>query len=75
MRYCVSKMDGSVAVLFCERLQRFLPMEEHLACEFAVAPVFDENHDPVSIICMYREERCSFQPFEDIADGGRGEAG
>jgi hypothetical protein len=36
-------------------------MEEHLACEFAVAPVWDENGDPVSLICMYGEERRGFQ--------------
>ena len=42
---------------------------------FAVAPVEDENGDPVSLICMYGEERREFQQFEDVADGGRGEAG
>lgn len=75
MRYTVSKVTGGVPVLYCRRQGRWLPMEEHLTCEFAVAPVWDENGDPVSLICLHGEERRKFQEFEDIAEGGRGSAG
>jgi hypothetical protein len=72
MRYTVSKLTGAVPVLFCRRQNRFLPMEEHLACDFAVAPVWDENGDPVSLICMYGEERREFQGYRDIPEGEGG---
>ena len=75
MRYSVSKVTGAVPVVFCRRQQRFLPMEEHLACEFAVAPVWDENGDPVSLICMFGEETRRFAVFQDVPEdeGGAGD--
>ena len=73
MRYTVSKLNGAVPVVFCRRQNRFLPMEEHLACEFSVAPVWDENGDPVSLICMFGEERREFMKFEDVPEGEGGE--
>jgi hypothetical protein len=72
MRYTVSKTTGAVPVLFCRRRNRFLPMEEHLACEFAVAPVWDENGEPVSLICMYGEELRRFQEYADVPEGEGG---
>ena len=72
MKYTVSKVTGAVPVLFCRRLKRFLPMEEHLCCDFAVAPVYDENGDPVSLICMYGEEERAFGKFEDVPEGEGG---
>jgi hypothetical protein len=74
MRYTVSKVTGAVPVVFCRRQGRYLPMEEHLSCEYAVAPVWDENGDPVSLICMYGEERREFQEFADIPEDEGGAA-
>ncbi len=72
MRYSVSKTTGAVPVLYCRRQKRFLPMEEHLGCEYAVAPVWDENGEPVSLICKFGEERRVFQKSEDIPEGEGG---
>jgi hypothetical protein len=71
-RYRVSA-DGSVPVLYCERQKRWLPLEEHLSCEYCAAPVYDENGDPVSFLCTYQGERRVFQPdFKDPGEIGRG---
>jgi hypothetical protein len=72
MRYRVSKLTGAVPVVYCPRRDRFLPMEEHLACEFGVGPVWDENGDPVSLLCTHGGERRVFQAFEDIPEGEGG---
>ena len=72
MRYTVSKVTGAVPVVFCRRVRKWLPMEEHLACEYAAGPVWDENGDPVSLLCLYGCEKRKFQEFEDIADADGG---
>jgi len=75
MKYTVSRVTGAVPVLFCRRQRRWLPMEEHLSCEFAVAPVWDENGDPQSLICMYGEERREFQPPDPPREDELGTSG
>ena len=68
--------DGSVPVMFCERQQKWLPVEEHSQCEYFTAEVYDEAGDPVSFICTYSEECKKFQPgWVDDGEIGRGEAG
>jgi len=72
MKYRILE-DGSVPVLYCERQKRWLPMEEHLECDFCAAPVYDENGAPVSFICTNTGERREFQPeFKDRSEEGRG---
>jgi hypothetical protein len=66
--------DGSVPVVFCERLKKWLAVEEHKECEYFVAEVEDEFHDPVSFICTYSAECKKLQedPFKPEHQG-RGE--
>ena len=72
MKYRVSE-DGSVPVLYCEKLERWLPMEEHVECEFCAGPVYDESGDPVSYLCIYEGETHRFQPdYCDPCEEGRG---
>jgi len=60
----VHRETGAVPVQFCRRQKKWLPIEEHLKCEFCVAPVFDEHDDPVSFLCVYDEEKKKFQEEE-----------
>jgi hypothetical protein len=60
----ISKETGSVAVAFCKRQQKWLPIEEHLKCEYCVAPVFDQDDEPVSFFCAYDEEKKKMGPEE-----------
>jgi hypothetical protein len=75
MKYTVSKLTGAVSVMFCPRQGRFLPMEEHMDCDYAVAPVWDENGDPVSFICMFREERREFRRRDEVPEEELGISG
>ncbi len=72
MQYRVRE-DGSVAILFCERQQRWLPFSSHLDCEHCAAPVYDENDEPVSFLCTYQGEKRAVQPdWEDPSEEGYG---
>jgi len=71
-RYKVAE-DGSIPVLFCERQKKWLPMEEHVDCEFCAGPVYDEAGNPVSFLCTHEGARRDFQPdWEDQGEIGRG---
>ena len=66
-------LDGSVPVVFCERLKRWLPVTEHVKCEHFVAEVFDEFGEPVSFVCTYSEDCKNLQPdWADCGEIGRG---
>ncbi len=70
------KWDKAIPVVFCERQKKWLPMEEHAKCEFCVAPVCDENDDPVSFICTYHGAKRVFQQdWEEHSEEGRGSPG
>jgi hypothetical protein len=72
MEYRVSE-DGSVPVAYCERQKRWLPVEEHIQCEWCAAPVYDESGDPVSFLCTHEGAKKVIQPdWEDHAEEGRG---
>jgi len=72
MEYRVSE-DGSVPVAYCERQKRWLPVEEHVTCEWCAAPVYDESGDAVSFLCTYEGAKKELQPgWEDAAEEGRG---
>lgn len=72
MKYRVSE-DGSVPVLYCERVKRWLAVEDHSDCEHCTGVVYDENGDPVSFLCDHHCEKRSFQPdHTDPSEEGRG---
>ena len=72
MKYQPAK-DGSVPVAYCERQKKWLPIEEHLTCEYCAGPVYDEAGDPVSFLCTHDGERREFQEdYQDPSEEGRG---
>ena len=75
MEYRVSE-DGSVPVAFCEKQKRWLPIEEHVKCEWCAAPVFDDEGNPVSFLCTRDGERKVIDPdYADPSEEGRGAPG
>lgn len=64
---------SAVRVIFCERQRRWLPVENHMECDYCAAPVFDENDEPVSFLCTQCGERRVFQPeHTDPSEEGYG---
>ena len=67
------KWNKAIPVVFCERQSKWLPMEEHAKCEYCVAPVYDEDDDPVSFICTYLGTKRVFQDdWVEHSEVGRG---
>jgi hypothetical protein len=57
-----SKDTGATRVVFCERQKLWLPIGPHVDCDFCAAPVYDEDDQPVSLLCTECGERKIFQP-------------
>ena len=73
MKYRELRDAHAVPVLYCERQKRWLPIEDHLQCDWCAAPAYDEDDDPVSFICTYAGERRVFSPgWKDHSEEGYG---
>ncbi|MHC4547626.1 MAG: hypothetical protein ACYTEZ_02530 [Planctomycetota bacterium] len=73
MGYRTLRDLDAVPVLYCERKDRWLPIEEHLNCDYCAGPVYDADDDPVSFICTYTGEVRVFQEgWVDPSEEGYG---
>lgn len=60
-KYRIPHDVNAVPVIFCSRQKKWLPVEEHLECQYCAAPVLDEQDEVVSFLCTYEGEKKCFQ--------------